>query len=273
MSEGDHFVYLYRDARGHPVYVGRGQQTGRVISPHPHNPELMELLEEDEKHTVEIAGPLGSKEAADKLETALISAIKETRPLAKFLLNKNEVNSKYRFRKLAVPVNFADRDGHDLLHTSYLDVLVRKLGGPLLFVNINDKNFKNKATRGFDPAKPPENKYVLERFEKWWPLRKIHDERWSKQPRLSPRILIGLFGKPEAKIVIGAVRIDSARGGRWNCREEEHFGPGGRMRVPVQSSNDLDEMKLRGRKVAAKEAGLLFGRLKHQLFHIYPAQD
>jgi len=43
------------------------------------------------------------------------------------------------------------------------------------------------------------------------------------------------------------------------------------MQVPVSLSinPDLDELKLRGRKVAAKDAGLLFGPLTHQFFQVY----
>ena len=206
------------------------------------------------------------------VETALISAIRRTPLLEVHFLNKRENTRRYQFRKLAVPVAFADRDGQTCLEARELDKLVAKSGGPLLFVNISERNFSD-AKRGFDPAKPPSDGKVLERFEKYWQLRKSYLKRWSKRPELFPRTLVGLFGPRGTKIVIGAVKIDLDGDGRWNCSEKNFFDRG-LMRVPVRlvDNEGLDELKLRGRTIAAERAGLIFTRFTHHFFQVYPPQ-
>jgi hypothetical protein len=169
-----------------------------------------------------------------------------------------------------VPIEFADRDGQPALEKADLQNLVKQSGGPLLFVNVSNANFKNDG-RAFDPASPPSDAKVLRRFEKSWQLRRLHNEQWSQQPTLFPRTLIGLFGPREAKIVIGAVKIDCDSAGHWKCSKRNFFH-GGLMQAPVRLSDNrgLDAMKLRGRRVAAEKISLLFGRARHQFFQIFP---
>ena len=203
------------------------------------------------------------------VETALISAIGKTPALRAHLLNQRENTHKYQFRSLAVPIDFADRDGQPRLEAVELDNLVAKSKGPLLFVNISNRNFGDDG-RGFDPARPPSDKYVLERFEKYWQLRKLYFDHWNDNPNLFPRTLVGLFGPRDKKIVIGSVKIDLDHEGRWNCSDEDFF-TAGLMKVPVRLSDNegLDYLKLRGRTIAAEKVGLVFGRVRQRFFQIF----
>jgi hypothetical protein len=104
----EHFVYLYRDRHGNPIYVGRGKDTTRSTvhrGKSGHNEELTRKLASEKQHTLTIAGPFGSLEAANMVETALISLLDQTPSIKRkgCLFNKHPGTSDYRFRKLAVP--------------------------------------------------------------------------------------------------------------------------------------------------------------------------
>ncbi len=77
MSDEQYFVYVYRDQSGNPIYFGQGINAPRANS-HvgaSHNEELDTWLKANPgKYRLEILGPLGNKDMADAVETALISA-------------------------------------------------------------------------------------------------------------------------------------------------------------------------------------------------------
>ena len=76
-----HFVYIYRNRRGNPLYVGKGcsaRETADHVGTQAHNEELRQALADEQDYTVEIAGPFGNKELSELIEAALIPALAAT---------------------------------------------------------------------------------------------------------------------------------------------------------------------------------------------------
>jgi hypothetical protein len=71
-----HFVYLYRDRSGRPIYVGYGHSAQRAISHRgaSHNKELKGWLAKDD-FDLQLAGPYSSEQEAKAVEAALISSM------------------------------------------------------------------------------------------------------------------------------------------------------------------------------------------------------
>src|SRR5262249_55449248 len=101
--EHSHFVYLYRDKDGSPLYVGYGESPKPAISHinRTHNVQLEKRLARG-GYTLEIAGPFESAEMALAVETALISALRTTCNIARG-------QNRWRFRPLGVPLSLAER--------------------------------------------------------------------------------------------------------------------------------------------------------------------
>lgn len=73
------FVYLWTDAKGRPLYVGKGTSNRalRADQPPPKDDDLAVVLRELPDHQVRVSGPYDS-ETALLVEAALISALRET---------------------------------------------------------------------------------------------------------------------------------------------------------------------------------------------------
>ncbi len=273
ISENDkHFVYLIRDRTGRPIYVGLGEKPGRPndhATSRAHNQDLSEQLG-DNQYSVEITGPFGSSEIAKIVEAAVLSSISATPSISKFLCNKNDGASKWRFRPIAVPLKLATRTNEPPLTGEDLYQLAAK-SGPLLFVFINDKDFDD-GRKGFHPEKIPSDEEILSRMEKRWQVRH-RLEGWEKTPRNFPKILIGVTGPIESRRIIGAARIHVDRNGKWQIGEE-HFHKQGRVTVPVDKTGkiSLDYQALRGKRISA-DSGLKFNSFAQAEYRIFPPQE
>lgn len=240
-----HYVYLYRDERGRPRYVGYGERptraTAHLIA--SHNQGLAEFVTSD-KFTIEVAGPFATEEIGRTVETVLISALEPD-------LNIVQGSSVARFRPLGVPVEFAPRLSLAALQREDFLRLQGDTPMPVLFVSVGQRDFGDGRV-GYDPANPPSDDQVLERVEKWWQLQKFMPE-WSAVPAGSPGLLIGVYGKPGAQMVIASLTIDRSA---WNRAELFERGEG-KISVPTLPTRNLDAFELRGRKIH-REAGIAF---------------
>jgi hypothetical protein len=168
VSDGDHYVYLYRDKNRNPIYVGRGEKAERSYAhttSRAHNQTLSELLK-DGSHSIEIAGPFQSAETAAAVEAALISALSGTPRLNELLANKNEGDSQGRFRPIGVPLSLENRISETPLKRENLKQLASEFG-PVLVVYVNDQDFSDGRT-GFNPAQIPTDQKIVDRIEKYW---------------------------------------------------------------------------------------------------------
>lgn len=251
-----HFVYLYRDASGKPVYVGYGAASARASS-HPaqtHNSEFETYLNGNDKYTVEISGPYDSEATALALETALISALSPQYNL----FNKSHGSEKHRFRPLGVPEDFANRLA--LPPARVDDLMYPEPGqeniGPLLCVKLSNKNFLD-GRQPYEPAAPPSDPGILERMEKWWYFGD-RAESWKAAPESSPQFLLAIVGSPGSQIIVAAVTIDRTG---WATAKRN----GAAWQVPLLSTPGLNAHGLRGRRIS-RDAGLVFGRLFTEMF-------
>ncbi len=240
-----HYVYLYRDERGQPRYVGYGKRVTRA-SAHlikSHNPKLADFVQQ-KKFAIEIAGPFESEAVGRLVETTLISALSPG-------FNVSQGQSEARFRPLGVPSAYAERRSMPALQCG--DFLSMQKDPPMtvLFVIVGEEDFDDGRV-GYDLAEPPADQKVLERVEKWWQLKRFITD-WSTKPKESPGLLIGVHGSPGAQILIASILIDRSA---WRDVENSPKG-GGKIRVPVLNTPGLDAFSLRGRSVD-REAGLAF---------------
>jgi hypothetical protein len=252
-EEAQHYVYLYRDAKKNPRYVGYGKSSDRAVShlSGSHNDGLNALLE-SENYTLEIAGPFYDENTARSVETALISALQPD-------CNINPGQARWRFRPLGVPEYFADRLSAEALTKADFLQLQKETQQSLLFVRIGDKNFGDGRGGGYNPANPPGDAQILERMDRWWRLGRYVTE-WENIPPHSPMVLVGINGKPGAQVIIGSVTIDIS--GWGTAKSEKGF-----YIVPTLKTPDLDALDLRGRRVS-KEANIRFGSFYSQIFLI-----
>jgi len=252
-----HYVYLYRDKRGRPQYVGYGKDVTRatIHLTKSHNLKLADFVGANE-FAIEVAGPFKSKKIGLLVETTVFSALKP-----KFNVAKGQWEA--RFRPLGVPVAFAKRLSMPALQRrDFLKFQKMKPLMPVLFVTIGDKKFSD-GRPGYDPAHPPSDKQIKKRVEKWWQLSRLVPH-WTKKPKESPGLLIGINGRPGSQIVIASLRIDrKAWGDKKRCRN----GGGGKVSVPLLSTPelDLDAFNLRGRWVDRK-AELAFSNFPSDFF-------
>ena len=177
------------------------------------------------------------------VETALIPAL---RP--EFNIDAGE--SRWRFRPLGVPIEFAERQVEPEL--LFADILAAQGEDrvPVLFVIVTDVDFVGDRV-GYDPADPPSGEDIRVRVDRWWQLQRFTPE-WAADPASSPGLLVGVHGSPGRQTIIASLRIDR-RG--WSDAETQS---GGLLRVPLIEPQDLDAFSLRGRRISP-EAGLRFG--------------
>jgi hypothetical protein len=255
--EQSHFVYLYRDKDGSPLYVGYGESPKRAIS-HINSTHSVQLEKKLVRggYSLEIAGPFESPEVALAVETALISAMRTTCNIA-------GGQNRWRFRPLGVPLSRAERPQDEELTFATLKKDASKANlFPILFVRINEEYFDSDGRFGYDPSKPPRDKDILARIDRWWQLARRLDD-WITNPTSSPGLLVGIYGPPGAQIVIGSVFIARES---WSTAETCE----GLIHVPTRGPADLDALELRGRRIS-REVGLRFGPFRQQVFILLKA--
>lgn len=245
------YVYIYRDNVGKARYVGYGEKIIRATShvSGSHNEALNKFLSAG-KYNLEIAGPFENEEMARAVETALISAIKPD-------LNIDPGQTRWRFRPLGVPEKYAERLALPPLTKTDL-CQHENIPQSVMLVKIGDKDFGDKRVV-YDPANPPSDPQIRERFEKWWQVKRFA-KSWSESPTESPRLLLAVTGKPGSQIIIGAVFIAQEQ---WLQAEQD----GSLLKIPTQGPQNLDAQELRGRRIDGN-AGIRFGSWTHQFFCI-----
>lgn len=257
----EYFVYLYRDASGNPVYVGQGKHAERatVHESKSHNPRLRDWLTAQKREaTLEVIGPLHSKEMANAIETAVISACLPSSALKKIFFNVHKGESAHRFRPFGVPSEFAGRTVHPVKKVELM-ALSEKFGR-VLFVRINQLDFEADGRLGYDLASPPSDEDIRPRIDRWWQL-SSRVSKWATSPSTSPGLLLAVTGGPSAQSIIASALIDTKE---WGSAEQ---GAGGLLRIPLKESS-LDAEKLRGRPIP-KEFGLRFGPWRQQQFRLF----
>ena len=258
-----HYVYIYRNEKNEPVYVGQGKSPNRALQ-HlnaSHNERFESWLNKNKEKPFampEIIGPLGDKNIADRIETAIISL------LGNSLFNANGGKSEYRFRPFGVPVKYASRTLETLQKNDF-KALVEKYG-PIIFVKISGKNFKGrkgKERKGYDLISIPTDDEIRDRIIQHWMLngRRL-SENWGERPDKAPGLLIGVFGGPGRQLIIGSCKINKRKWG------DENIPTKGGITIPVVSSKSIDEAKLRG-KYINKDFGLKFAPRRAEFFQIF----
>jgi hypothetical protein len=247
----NHFVYLYRDVKRRPRYVGYGADAERAFS-HllgTHNEGLEELIESGSL-SLEIAGPFDDENTARAVETALISCLAPTANIARG-------EARHRFRPLGVPEAFAARFAEPPLQRDELLRRAGPFGAGVLCVKISRIDFEeeNGVRRGYDPTRPGDDSEILGRVVQWWPLDRWIPQ-WMENPERGPGLLLGIYGAPGAQIVVASLLVDRAN---WKCALRSNA----KVRVPALETPALDAGQLRGRRLDAA-AGLKFGAWTHQ---------
>lgn len=251
-SIGFHFVYLYRDEKGKPFYVGYGGKADRAAAhwAGSHNAATDQAIS-SRTFTLEVAGPFDSEATGRAVETAMISALHPE-------CNLTQGESRWRFRPFGVPLAFADRVTEEPLELLEFVKRQAKPKRPVLFVRINSTDFAEQ--RGYRVDAPPNDEQLLQRVDRWWQLRN-RIAKWSNSPKNAPKLLIGVYGGPGSQLVIASVLIDHER---WNLAK----GAGhGLVVVPVRPTKDLDAYGLRGYRIA-RTAGMKFGSFRQKQFRI-----
>jgi len=107
IDTNQHYVYLYRNKSGKPLYVGYGARavhSAAHLTGHAHNKRLTQALAGG-KYLLEISSPFADEQRARAVETALISAYRHEPTLC----NINKGHDAWRFRSLGVPDEFVRR--------------------------------------------------------------------------------------------------------------------------------------------------------------------
>jgi hypothetical protein len=255
MSE-QHFVYVYRDLHGNPVYFGQGFGAARPAD-HlggSHNPEFAEWLRQNVgRYRLQVMGPLGSKQMADAVETALISACKPASRLE--LMNVQPGVGKFMFRSYGVPEGLSSRISEPLGREELAGV-VRQFG-PIMFVKVHQGDHELR----FDPAQLPEDSVICARIRGWWQVGRYR-QQWINRKAQSPGLLLGVTGVGGSQIVIAAAKID-VDGWADSPRID-----GNLYEVPLSIQGDLDAAGLRGRPIRS-DFQLKFDRARYGHFRIF----
>lgn len=238
---GDHFVYQYLSPAGRTMYVGYGESPSRAMahSGGSHNPGLRKWLEGGE-FELRIAGPYRDETEALAVEAALISVMTPA-------FNVHPGTGP-KFRPLGVPPELGDRPSMPPLTEAEVG---RATGGALLVYIAPLKVMKDDRPK-VDPTNP-DNKVIALDVEAWWELDR-HIATWQGDPASGPQTLIGVYGRPRHRLVIGAFDIDTeAWGGQPELNKQ-----GVKWRVPLADRTNPDALSLRGRRLE----GVRFGRAR-----------
>lgn len=248
MSERDHFVYQYLDPdTGETVYVGYGKSTSRALShAESHNRELRDWLRR-ERFRLRVAGPYPTEAIGLMVEAALISAMRPKFNVA--------TGTGPRFRPLGVVDELSDR-----LSLPPLTVAdVGRMSGGALIVYIASSKAMRDGRPKYDPAHPDPEVVAID-VEGWWQLGR-HVDEWSAHPERSPRVLVGAYGPPKHRFVIGAYQIETE-----NWRVDGQQRPK-LWKVPLRDRTDHDAAGLSGRRIR----DLRFGRAKWEHYRVVTA--
>jgi hypothetical protein len=238
---GDHFVYQYLDVNGRTMYIGYGESPSRAMS-HTggsHNPGLRSWLESG-VFELRIAGPYRDEAEALAVEAALISAM-----APQFNVHPG---TGPKFRPLGVPAHLGDRPSLPPLTEEELG---RVTGGALLVYIAPLKVMKDERPK-VDPTNPDDEVIALD-VEAWWEIDR-HIASWKSAPELGPQVLVGVYGRPRHRFVIGAFSIDTASWGLSPVANKQ----GVKWRVPLADRTSPDAAGLRGRRLD----GVRFGRAR-----------
>jgi len=241
MSAGEHFVYQYLDrSSGATVYVGYGMATDRALShaKTSHNDGLRAWLEKGE-FELRIAGPYASKQEGFAVEAALISAISP-----KF--NKHPGNGP-KFRPLGVPEELADRPSMTPLT---VDEIGAQAGGALIVYIAPGTTMMPDGRPKYDPAHPDPATVAID-VEAWWQVDR-HLKDWAAHPDAGPQVLVGAYGRPGHRFVIGAYAIDTSR---WGKDRDTNTDSRGRWRIPLVDKTQQDAANLCGRRIESLKFG------------------
>ncbi len=247
-----HFVYLYRDRKGKPRYIGYGSEIARALAHQKdtHSEKLRPFVRKGEL-ILEIAGPFGSRGTGLAVETALISAMKPD-------CNVSPGKKSCRFRPIGIPEEYADRLSEAPLSISRLRAIVPANKFPVMFVYIGNQDFSD-GRKGYSLAKPPDEKSILSRLEKYWFIgRRL--KQWAEDPSTSPGVLVGVSGPPAARIIIASALIERSRWRDSILNNEKQI-------VPTFPTRDLDAFNLRGRHIAPS-MGIRFNSFRPQQYKI-----
>ena len=259
---GQRFVYVYRDRAGNPAYFGQGPHASRpadhVVDRHNRAFGTW-LAEQQGQHCIEMIGPLESKEMADAIETALVSACAPSTVLSRTLFNASRGVAKFRFRRYGVPRDLAERTAQALARPDFDDLARRH--GPLMFVRIDqvDPDLAQDV-RGHRLAAAPDDAQIRRRLLGPWQLGNLL-KAWAATPARSPVLLVGVTGPPEAQVVIASSFVDRTR---WAGTVAD---PRGLVEVPLVD-HDIDALQLRGHSIAA-EFRLRFERARAGHFRLF----
>ena len=244
-------VYLFRDAKDRPAYVGRGESIARAEShlTETHNAELGSLISSG-KFSVEAVGPYGDEDTARVVEAALISALAGSPGFANAAPGDGP-----RFAPLGVPVHLAARLDKPRLSVAQIGRLAgERLGGGVLLVRLSSGGaFTSDATRAkYDPA-APSDPVIFDNTVRWWWLRDLVAQ-WEADPEQVPAVVAGLARPVKRRYIAGAVLID--RTASWDHGSDPDY----EVRVPpaAAAAVDVDACELRGRLVE----GALFSHIK-----------
>jgi hypothetical protein len=261
-----YYVYIFRDERGIPRYVGRGKDSQRPMAHGTlsgHNKDLDHWIQEG-RFSLEICGPFPNEETSQIVEGAVMSALSQTPRLKEQLYNKVSGHSAGQFRPIAVPLHLAGRSVQPSLTTGDLDELTNS-DNPLLFVYINGSDFSD-GRKGYDVAHIPEDAEIADRAEKFWQLARFLPD-WRRNPNTAPTHLVAVSGPRERRFVVACSEILLDEVGFWRI-SENMIHPGGLVTVPIKGS-DLDALELRGRRISA-DVPITFGSFRHSVFRLYP---
>jgi len=250
----EHFVYLYRDKDGRPIYVGYGKDPSRAIFhvSGSHNKRLNAYLEAGE-YDLSIAGPFGSEEIGRTVETVLISTLQPE-------CNIDPGPSIRRFRPIGVPGTFVHRPGLSPLTRGDLIRVTEEMGyAAILFVYLNDQEFGD-GRLGYDIANPPPDNVVYDRMKAWWHVGR-YVPAWIADPSTGPGLLIAVTGLYKHRLIAASVEID--RSGWTSAPCNEYMTS--QFSVPTLLTSGLDACKLRGRRIAV-EAELKFNSIGPEMF-------
>lgn len=142
------------------------------------------------RYRLQVMGPLGSKQIADAVETALISACKPASDLK--LMNVQPGVGKFMFKSYGVPEDLSSKIAEPLGREELREVVCQF--GPIMFVMVHQREHPLR----FDPARLPGDSVIREGIRGWWQVGKCR-QQWIDGEAQSPGLLVGVTGVGESQ--------------------------------------------------------------------------